>query len=592
MYRKILIFFSLLLLPFLSYSYEKNLTDQQIQGALENNRLREVFERYLATILMYDPERATRLGIHDSDHALTVRSQETINEELKSFTKLRKDMQAIDKDTLYPYLQVDYALLDSLLEMDIYNYSSLNILSKHPHYYLQPLEVIYTLMNKESGNYTAKSVNSIKRLKAFPETLLQAERNISHPPRIWTEYAIDLAQKARDNISDFFPLFKNYIRLDPAAKTDLDDTIDKVKFALERYMNFLRKDVLRKADGDPQAGEYTYGFYLERWHGLGTTTSSAYRYAKRNFKDRMKELEKEAKNLDPIAFEKGGWKGVLEKLSKDHPELNDLVKTFSKEISRASNHFDEYKVVQFPKQRLLIKSMPVFMQVLYSYAAYIPPYPFDEDKIGELYLVMPDEKGDKAVIEKKLAALYSYNNVELLVSELVVPGMHLKYYESYKNISRVRKMANQPVINNGWLCYSELLAEEMGYYSSMQQMMFLRKYLSVIRAARASVDVGFHTKKMSYGESVDFFVKNLGFPEAHAKKEVLQISVNPTNGFTYVVGFDKILQMRRRYKKTEDKYFDLRSFHSDFLQLGNIQIEKAASEMKRLRKREKGELND
>jgi len=447
-------------------------------------------------------------------------------------------------------------------------------------------------MNKETGNYTLKAVNSIKRLKAFPETLLQAERNISHPPKIWTEYSIDIAQKAKDNLPDFFALFKNYVKFDPTAKADLDQTLEKIKDSLERYINYLKKDVMRKADGDPAVGEYTYGFYLERWHGFDMTTSSAWRYVKKVFKEKMKDLQKEAKNLDPITESKEGWMGVLGKLSKDHPKLEDLIKTFSQEINRASNHFDEYKVVNYPKQRLLVKSMPAFMQVASPYAYYVPPFPFDEDKVSEIYLLLPDEKEEQKNIEKKLSSLYSYNNIELLVSGLVVPGLHLKYYESYKNQSRIRKMANQPAINNGWLCYAELLSEEMGYYSAMQQVMFLRKYVAAIRAARAYVDVGFHTKKLSYEESVKFFVDNFKFSENQAKREVLQISIDPTIALSAMVGFDKILEMRSRYKKTEDKYFDLRNFHSDFLQLGNIQVDKAVLEMRRLRKKDRGELDD
>lgn len=574
------------------YSYEDTLTDYRIQGSLENSRLREIFERYIATILMYDPERATELGIHDSDHLLTKRSPENFNEELKSLTKIRQDLKLIDRETLYPYLKVDANLLDSMLEVDIYNLSNLNILAKYPQYYLKPLEVIYKLMNKETGNYNLKATNSIKRLKLFPDNLLQAERNISHPPKIWTEYAIDIAQKAKENIPEFFVLFKDYVKFDPTTKADLDKTMDKVKYALDKFIEYLKTDVMRKADGDPAVGEFTYGFYLERWHGLDMTTSSAWRYVKKNFKEKMKDLEKEAENLNPVVASKEGWEGVLKNISKEHPPLSELVKTFSQEVNRASNHFDEYKVVNFPKQRLLIKKLPAFLEPTLPYAVYIPPFPFDDEKVAEVYLYMPDEKEGKETIEKKLSLMYTYNNIELLVSALVVPGMHLKYYESYKNYSRIRKMANQPVINNGWLCYAELLSEEMGYYSSMQQAMFLRKYLLAIRAARAYVDVGFHTKKLSYEESVDFFVKNLKFSQSQAKKEVLKISLEPSISLSYVIGMDKILEMRRKYKKTENKYFDLRSFHSDFLQLGNIQIENAVSELRRMRKKDKGELDE
>ncbi|MEW5951576.1 MAG: DUF885 domain-containing protein [Elusimicrobia bacterium] len=582
---KILISF-LLFFSAPSFSYEENLTDEQIQGALEQNRMNEVFERYIATIVMYDPERASAMGIHDSDHMLTNRGQETLNQQIKSFEKLKSDLENLDKEKMYVYLQADYFLLNSMLENDIYNYKNMNLLSKYPQNYLKPLELIYMQMSKETGNYIQKASNSIKRLKLYPQILLQAERNISHPPKIWTEYAIERTQDAYDNMSDFFPLFKNYVRLDPALKTQLDETVEKVKEALKRYQNFLKKEVLKKSDGEPFVGEYTYGFYLDRWHGLDHNTASAYRFAKKYFKNSMKELKKEAKNIDPSLEASQGWSAVLKKMSPDHPSSSDLIKTISDEVARASNHMDEYKVVAYPKMRFQIKSLPAFLSSSLPYAYYSGPLAMEDDKSAELYLLMPDEKDSKEKNEAMMSAMYSYANIELLTAGMMVPGLHLRANEVAKSNSRIRRNAWQPVMYYGWQVYAEKLAEEMGFYSSMWTK-FLRVYVNAIRAARAYVDVGFHTGKMNYDDAVGFFVKEMNFSKKQAEREVLTISMNPTIAFSYVIGFDKIYKMRSYYLKSENKYFDLRSFHNDFLQLGNLSIDSAQEQLKLFRKRAK-----
>ncbi len=582
---KILVSALLCFSPFLG-AYEENLTDEQIQGALEQNRMNEVFERYIATIVMYDPERASAMGIHDADHLLTNRGQETLNQQIRAFEKLKSDLENLDREKMYVYLQADYFLLNSMLENDIYNYKNMNLLSKYPQNYLKPLELIYMQMSKETGNYIQKASNSIKRLNAYPQVLLQAERNISHPPKIWTEYAIDRTQDAYDNMSDFFPLFKNYVRLDPALKAQLDETAEKVKEALKRYQNFLKKEVLRKSDGEPFVGEYTYGFYLDRWHGLDFNTASAYRFAKKFFKNSMKELKKEAKNIDPSLEASQGWHAVLRKMSSDHPAQQDLIKTISDEVLRASNHMDEYKVVAYPKMRFQIKPLPAFLAGSLPYAYYSGPLAMEDEKSAELYLLMPDEKTDKAKSEAMLSSMYSYSNIELLTAGMMVPGLHLRANENAKSNSRIRRNAWQPVMYYGWQAYSEKLAEEMGFYSSMWTK-FLRLYVNAIRAARAVVDVGFHTGKMNYEEALDYFVKELKFSKKQAEREVLYISMNPTIPFSYIVGYDRIYKMRSYYLKSENKYFDLRSFHNDFLQLGNLSIDSAAEQLKLFRKRAK-----
>ena len=50
---------------------------------------------------------------------------------------------------------------------------------------------------------------------------------------------------------------------------------------------------------------------------------------------------------------------------------------------------------------------------------------------------------------------------------------------------------------------------------------------------------------------------------------------------------DRILQMRRYYQRTEAKYFDLRRFHTLFLQMGEIPIDRIEEEMKRQKREEK-----
>jgi len=83
-----------------------------------------------------------------------------------------------------------------------------------------------------------------------------------------------------------------------------------------------------------------------------------------------------------------------------------------------------------------------------------------------------------------------------------------------------------------------------------------------------------------------FFQENLGMTKAQADAEVLKLSLAPTDGFSYIYGLDRILQMRRYYERTEAKYFDLRKFHTVFLKMGEIPIERIAEEMRRVKREE------
>ena len=567
-------------------AYEDTLTTEEMQGTLENTKLNEVFSQFLATVQMYDPERATRMGLHGSDSQLTERSSERVAKQLAAIKRLRAKLHDIDKNTMYSQLKVDYETLDHMLEVDIYEMENLALLAKRPQHYLEPLFLVYQMMSKDYEDYNTRSGNAIARLKAFPGVLEQAERNLSRPPEIWTRQAIRQANDALNYVSDFVPVFRGYTRYDPVLKTQVDETMEKVKSALTRYAAYLEKDILPNSDGDFRAGDYAYGFYLERLHALDMTPGSAASYAKSAFKKAMKDLEKEAFNVDAMAAKEKGWKGVLDKLPKEHPQAGDVLKVFQDEMDRAYQHFDEHKVVEFPRQRLLIKRMPGFMASVLPYVYYAPAFALDDTRISELFVLLPPDKTSEAARERTLGAGFNYAQMELLTAYSIMPGMHLRSFEASNNRSRIRRASRQPVVTNGWACYAELLAEEMGYYSSYWSR-FLRCYVRALRATRAYVDAALHQKRMTAAEASLFFQEKLFMSKPAADAEVLKISLAPTDGVTYIIGMDRILQMRRYYQRTEAKYFDLRRFHTLFLQMGEIPIDRIEEEMKRQKREEK-----
>lgn len=578
-------FLSPAVLPPPAFSYEDQLTTSEMEGSLEGSKLNEVFSQYLATIQMYDPEKATLLGLHGSDSKLTSRSQERVARELEAIKRLRGKLREINKDSMYSGLRVDYEALDHMLEVDIYEMEKLGLLALRPQQYLEPLFLVYEMMSSDYEDYNTRASNAISRLKQFPAVLEQAERNLSRPPEIWTRQAIRQADDALNFVSDFIPVFRGYIQYDPTLKVQVEETLGKVKASLVRYSEFLKKDVLPNSDGDFRAGTYTYGFYLERLHALDLTPGSAYSYSRKSYKKAMQNLRKEALTIDAMLAKEKGWKGVMDKLPKEHPQPGEVLNVFQDEMDRAYQHFDEHKVVEFPRQRLLIKRMPGFMTSVLPYVYYAPPFALDDTRVSELFVLLPPDNAPEAARERILSSGFNYAQIELLVAYSIMPGMHLRSFEASSNRSRIRRISRQPVVTNGWACYAELLAEEMGYYSSYWSR-FLRCYVRALRAARSYADTALHTKKWDAAQASRFFQDNLYMSKAQADSEVLKLSLAPTEGFSFILGMDRILEMRKYYERTEAKYFDLRKFHTIFLKMGEIPIDRIQEEMKRLKREE------
>lgn len=570
----------LLLISWSVFCYETTLTLQTTKGRLESARLDEIVEKYAATIVMYDPERATLIGIHDNDHLLTQRDYATQSRYLENLKFLMKDLQRLDYEALDIYKRSEYKALYSMIEKDIYELENLKKLSLYPHYYLEPVDIVYFMMNKDYLPYNTRAKSALLRLSKIPAILFQAERNITRPPKQWTLYSIKKASLILDKIGDLYPVFRNYIGLDPILKDEFEKVISSLRSSLERYISFLKGDVLPKSDGKPYVGLYTYGFYLERWHDIDYNPRKALRVAKKDFEKNHKKLVNLAKQIAPDKYLEGGIGAVYLSIAGEYPEYEDVIKYISDLFDKAKDHFDEYRVIRYPSQRLVIKPIPGFWYGVYPSIFYLPPFALDRERIGELYIYLPDEK-DKEKQKGILHSLYQQPKIEFFISTLLIPGLHTRY-DYIADVSKIRKIAYQPSLD-GWVDFSSDLAHEMGYYSSVYAP-FISQYFKTLRSLRAYIDVGFHIEEISWDEAVSLFKKYFQFSDEIAQYEVLNISLNPTYSFAVNYGYRGIVELMKRYVSVENRFFDLREFNSDLLSRGNISLSSIKEEIKYIRK--------
>jgi uncharacterized protein (DUF885 family) len=92
------------------------------------------------------------------------------------------------------------------------------------------------------------------------------------------------------------------------------------------------------------------------------------------------------------------------------------------------------------------------------------------------------------------------------------------------------------------------------------------------RACRVIIDVGLHTRIMSFQQAVDFLVQEAKIERVHAEKEVSRYTLSPTQPLSYIIGKKQILKLRTAYEKKAGKAFRLRNFHDDLLGYGSIPV--------------------
>lgn len=564
---------ALFALPFLAsapaIAYETTLTNEKVQGAILVSRLDEIFNQYLATVQLIDPEQATRYGIHDADAKLTPRTIVNEQTRLDAFRNYLERVKALDPDMMESADAIDLRLFRAKLTIDIANIVQLEYLRRRPQYYMDALGSIYGLFSKDFEPYSTRADNALARLEELPVVLLQAEQNLYHPPKIWVDKAINQCNDAERSFPLLLTEFKRYINMDPLARKRVETAVDEAKKAVVRYREFLQDDVMVQADGDFRVGEELYGYYLERWHMIKDSPRAVGRRMKKNFdaatSEFLDEFERYQKSSDVTVRD---FDAALFKIGETHPAEDELEEYFRVELERSYKHFDKYRLLPLPKERLRIVPTPDYIKSQASFAFYNAPYGLDKNRVAELFINVPGRKIDKDTREAIMRMAFNEPYIEMAVVQEAFPGRHLQEAQSL-DCTRIRRLMPQPFIENGWAAYAQHLAMEQGYFTNHAARLVYFRW-NLVRAGRAYVDVMLHNNEMNYSEAVDFFTERVGLSPAQARAEVLNISENPTIGISAVYGLQAIVDAREDIKTFLDRKFDLRDFHTRLLGLGNI----------------------
>ncbi len=154
-----------------------------------------------------------------------------------------------------------------------------------------------------------------------------------------------------------------------------------------------------------------------------------------------------------------------------------------------------------------------------------------------------------------------------------VPGHHLQ-------LSRQMDLPGVPVLQRksfvtahgeGWGLYAEVLAGELGLYSSVQaQLGALGSEL--FRAARLVVDTGVHALGWSRDRALAELTEVTAMPPAFVVSEVNRYIGLPGQALAYLTGQRELLRMRASARERLGNRFDLPGFHSAVLDSGALPL--------------------
>jgi uncharacterized protein (DUF885 family) len=156
-----------------------------------------------------------------------------------------------------------------------------------------------------------------------------------------------------------------------------------------------------------------------------------------------------------------------------------------------------------------------------------------------------------------------------------IPGHHmqLSIEQQLTGLPKFRQHAfGFKAYTEGWALYAEELAKEVGFYRDPVSD-YGRLSSELFRAVRLVVDTGIHAKGWSRDQVVDFFRKSGAVDEPTLQAETDRYIAWPAQALSYKLGQLKIRELKERAKRELGAKFDIRAFHDEILNGGDLPLD-------------------
>jgi uncharacterized protein (DUF885 family) len=542
----------------------------------QDDEFEKIAKDYCENYLASHPEFSTELGDHRFDGVLTSYSPESRARMLANAKQVRDALKTFDdyKQLTGPN-QVDVRILRENVDYEIFRLEELRDAEWNPLVYNQSLaNSLYLLVARDFDSAEKRVPNLRDRMGGIPSVIKQAEANLQHPPKVYTETAIEQIQGAINLVRNGLDPLLNQA---PQMKKDLAPIQEKTAKALEDYKNWLQTDLLKRSDGDFRLGVEKFRKKLRfalasdlsmeeikkrADADLAQTQEAIYQTALPLYKKYFPNADQKT-----LADKKQVTAAVLKKLAEQHPEDNTIVGYAQKIVVEATDFVKSHNIAAVPTTPLDVIVMPEFKRgQAIAYCDSSGPL----EKNGKTFFAVAPTPNDWPT-PRKDSFFREYNN--FMVRDLTVheamPGHYLQLSHSneFHAPTLVRAIFQSGPFVEGWAVYTEQVMAEQGYGGPEVKMQQLKMRLRAI--ANSLLDQGIHAGTMTEQQAMDLMIKETFQEEGEAVAKWKRARLSSSQLSTYFVGATEHLDLRAAAQKKFGKDFDLRKYNDQVISYGS-----------------------
>jgi hypothetical protein len=479
--------------------------------------------QYLDTLDDLTPERI-------QDHVQYV---QTVLREVSS--KESKDLEE----------EIDLVLLEQSMGSFLLEFGEAEVWRRDPTLYVKiPLFATGRILSQESRTPGQVKADLLTLFTQIPPFLSQAVKNLSAPPEISVEVALNMARDALHFYDHSIPPFIG-------EKVGEDEELREKSRTVSEAWRIYMKDL--------QGLSFRQSFAVGE-DGLTQILDTCLCYPKSpdeildTAKDACRETHEKLRALSKKIDSRKSWDLLVYEKRPSITSSSEFMALYENQVKDLRRFFYAQEIISFPRgEDVAVLQTPAYLQSLRATASYSAPLTGNRKSHGIFYLTPGKE--DLA----KISAHCPY-----LSAHETYPGHHILDHLRIHHPNPIRRQVESPLFYEGWACYAEQLLDELGYVKDLrQQLIGLKRQLW--RNLRAELDIKLQTGRISLDQAARE-IEKLGFSRQRAERQIRRFALTPGYQLCYFMGNHEIIRLREQFSSR----LSLNAFHDTLLGGGEI----------------------
>ncbi|MGH7740506.1 MAG: DUF885 domain-containing protein [Candidatus Eiseniibacteriota bacterium] len=524
-------------------------------------------DEYFEGWFSFHPQEATRLGVHRYDDRLLPVTAASVAAEAAWLHDFSRRLAALPVAKLDYDDRIDRAALGARVDRQLLELEEVRGWEHNPNFYVNLVtSPVLALLQRNFASPCTRIRSAARRLRAVPEVLRGAEVNLKHPPRLFTEVAIEQTRGALRFYRETVPALSADCR-EPELQAALAEADTLAVRATESFLRFLQDGLLPHSDGQVPLGRDLYQRKLWADERDSTPVDSLLARGWRELNRTRARMTELAARVAPGA----SVEAVLDTLARDHPSADQQITFVSAVLDTIRAFVRDRDLLTPPRhEHLIVRETPTFARSL-SFASMDSPGVWESGADEAYFNVTPVDRSWSEAQQQDHLGFFNRWNTQIVSIHEALPGHYYQFMALRGVKSRVRASLGCGTNIEGWAHYCEQMAVEQGYGGGDPRIEIEQQWAALQRLGRLVAGLSIHTAGMTQEQAEELFEEQCWMKPINAAREARRGALDPTY-LVYTLGKWHILDLREEVRAALGDRYSPKVFHDALLRQGVVPL--------------------